>query len=97
MNAVSVWRTTKELQKHLGKKGKVVVWTKIFVSPEGFEEQAPYNVAIVEFSPGERMTLQVVDCEDLQVGQEVRLVVRRIGKAGKEDVIAYGLKARPLV
>jgi uncharacterized OB-fold protein len=95
---VQVWRTTKELHKYLGKKGNIVVWTRIFVAPSGYEAELPYIVAIVEFEDGTRKSLQVVDYaqEQLKPGQEVMCAIRRIGKAGPEEVITYGLKVKPV-
>ncbi len=96
-NTIASWRTIKGLHKELGKTGNIVVWTKIFVAPEGFSQQVPYVVAIVSFGE-KRQTLQVVDFteDQLKVGQKVVTVVRRIGTAGSEDVISYGLKVKPL-
>lgn len=95
---VQIWRTTKELHKFLGKKGKIVVWTRIFVAPSGYEAELPYIVAIVEFTDGMRKSLQVVDYkeEQLKPGQEVITAIRRIGKAGPEEVITYGVKVKPV-
>jgi uncharacterized OB-fold protein len=96
-NTIATWRTIKSLHKELGKSGKIVVWTKIFVAPQGFSQQVPYVVAIIAFGK-EKRTLQLVDYEEdqLQAGQQVVTVVRRIGSAGSEDVISYGLKAKPV-
>ncbi len=93
----SIWREHKKLHIYLNKVGKLIVWTKIFVAPEGFEHQTPYLVGIVQFE-NERMPLQIVDCEekDLKVNQKVKIVIRKIGKAKAEDVIEYGLKVKPL-
>jgi uncharacterized OB-fold protein len=95
---VQVWRTTKELHKMLGKRGKIVVWTRIFVAPSGFEPELPYVVAIIEFEDGTRKSLQVVDYteEQLKLGQKVVTAIRRIGKAGPEEVITYGVKVKPV-
>jgi uncharacterized OB-fold protein len=95
---VQVWRTTKELHAFLGKKGKIVVWTRIFVAPSGYESELPYIVAIVEFENGSRKSLQVVDYteEQLKSGQKVIVAIRRIGKAGPDEVITYGLKVKPV-
>lgn len=95
---VQVWRTTKELHKYLGKKGKIVVWTRIFVAPAGFESELPYVVAVVEFEDGSRKTLQVIDYteEQLKPGHDVITAIRRIGKAGPEEVITYGVKVKPV-
>ncbi len=93
---VQVWRTAKELHKFLGKKGKIVVWTRIFVAPSGYE--APYVVAIVEFEDKTRKSLQVVDYKEdqLKPGQQVITTIRRIGKAAPEEVITYGVKVKPV-
>ena len=95
---VQVWRTAKELHKFLGKKGKIVVWTRIFVAPSGYEPELPYIVAIVEFEDKTRKSLQVVDYtqEQLKPGQKVITTIRRIGKAMPDEVITYGLKVKPL-
>ena len=94
---VIIWRQHRKLNKYLGREGKLMVWTKIFVAPVGFEHQTPYLVGIVDFSK-ERMPLQIVDCEEdgLKINQKVKIVIRKIGKAKSEDVIEYGLKAKPI-
>ncbi len=93
---VQIWRQHKTLHTYLNKVGKLTVWTKIFVAPEGFEHQAPYLVGIVQFGQ-EKIPLQIVDCEekDLKVNKLVKVVIRKIGKAKSEDVIEYGLKVKP--
>ena len=95
---VQVWRTAKELHKMLGKRGKIVVWTRIFVAPAGYEPELPYVVAIVEFNDKIRKSLQVVDYteEQLKPGQEVVTAIRRIGRAGQDEVITYGVKVKPI-
>lgn len=94
---VTIWREHKNLHKYLGKAGKLIVWTKVFIAPLGFEHQAPYLVGIVQFN-GEKMPVQIVDCEeaDLKVNQKVEVVIRKIGKVKSEDVIEYGLKVKPI-
>lgn len=100
---VTIWRQHKNLHNFLSRIGKIVVWTKIFVSPAGFEHQVPYLVGIIQFENGDRMPLQIVDCheKDLPAGrqglkqsQKVITVIRKIGKAGSSEVIEYGLKAK---
>ncbi len=95
---VTIWRSHKNLYKYLNKVGKLLVWTKVFVAPVGFEHQTPYLVGIIQFQNGERLPLQIVDCneEDLKVNQKVKVVIRRIGKAKSEDVIEYGVKVKPI-
>ena len=94
----TIWRNHKKLNNYLNSEGKILVWTKIFVAPIGFEHQTPYIVGIIQFSTGEKIPLQIVDCEekDLKVNKKVKVVIRRIGKAKSEDVIEYGLKVKPI-
>ncbi len=93
----SIWRQHKTLHSYLNKVGKLIVWTKIFVAPSGFEHQTPYLVGIIQFN-GERLPLQIVDCEeaDLKVNMKVITVIRKIGKVKAEDVIEYGIKVKPI-
>lgn len=95
---VQIWRSHKKLHQYLNKVGKLLVWTKIFIPPAGFEHQAPYIVGIVQFADGERLPMQIVDCqeEDLKPNQSVRTVVRKIGKVRQDEVIEYGIKVKPL-
>jgi uncharacterized OB-fold protein len=97
-NTIATWRKTKELHELLGKTGTIVVWTRIYVAPSGFAKQVPYVVAIVDFGKDGKKTLQLVDFDEthLQSGQKVVTVVRRAGFPGKEEVITYGVKVKPL-
>lgn len=74
------------------------MWTRVYVAPEGFEHEAPYISAIVEFENKKRMSVQVVNCDenDLKEGQEVIVVIRRIGKATPDGLILYGVKVKPI-
>lgn len=92
---IKVWRDSKEIKKFLGKRGKILVWTKISAAPAGFEHEAPLFVAIVQFKDF-RMPLQIVDAneEDIKVGKIVETVVRRTIKVRIDEVIEYGVKAR---
>jgi len=95
---VTVWRNHKNLHLYLGKEGKVITWTKVFVAPSGFEHEAPYFVAIIKFNDGKKMPLQLVDCEEknLKPNQKFITVVRKLGKVKLDEVIEYGIKAKPL-
>ncbi len=95
---VTVWRHHKNIRNYLGKAGKVTIWTKVFIAPAGFEHEAPYFVAIVEFEDGKRMPLQIVDFEgeDLKKNQKIVTVVRKLGKVKLDEVIEYGIRAKPL-
>lgn len=94
---VTIWRQHKKLNAYLNKVGRLVVWTKIFVAPQGFEHQVPYFVGIVDFG-NEKLPLQIVDCDEksLPAGRQVKIVIRKIGKVKPDDVIEYGLKVKPV-
>lgn len=93
-----IWRQHKQLHKYLGRKGILIVWTKILVPPLGFENQVPYLTGIVQLTDGERLPVQIVDCNESQLksNQKVQVTIRKIGKAKSEDVIEYGIKVRPI-
>ena len=95
---VQIWRQHKTLHNYLNKIGKLLVWTKILVAPQGFENQVPYLVGIVQLTEGEKLPVQIVDCDekDLKPNQKVQVVIRKIGKARSEDVIEYGVKVKSI-
>jgi uncharacterized OB-fold protein len=75
--------------------GKILTYTTIRVAPKDFENQVPYNVAIVESENGVRLTTQVVDCkpDDLEIGKRVKFVFRKLYSEGHTGIICYGYKA----
>ena len=79
-------------------KGKIFSFTIVRSGPQGFEKQTPYPIAIVELDEGARVTGQIVDYDDadLVIGKEVYAVFRKIYEDGKEGVIHYGIKFKPV-
>ena len=53
-------------------------------------------MAIVELEEGAKLTTQIVDCnpEDVEIGDEVEMVFRKIREEGDDGVISYGYKFR---
>lgn len=94
---VKLWRNQKKLRSLIGAKGTLVSWTIIRVPPSGFSVYAPYPVGVVTIGAS-RMTCQIVDWEqtDLVAGRVIELVIRRVRETTSEDVIAYGIKAKPV-
>lgn len=95
---VKIWRNQKKLSILIGKKGKVVSWTYIRIPPAGFENQAPYPVALIKLENGKMIIAQMVDYreKDLKFGQKVVAIIRRTMQTASGDVIPYGVKVRPL-
>ncbi len=96
-NPSQVWRHHKKLQSYLNKKGRLLVWTKVSVPPLGFEDSIPYFSGIVEFENGEKMPVQIVDCNenDLKENLKVVSVIRRGKKVSPVEVIEYVVKVKP--
>lgn len=79
-------------------KGKIVSHTVVHVPPNGFEIQTPYVLAIVELKEGPRVTGQITDCNpgDVKIGDEVEIAFRHMGEEGKDGIIYYGYKFKPI-
>ncbi len=80
----------------LKRQGKVLSYTVIHVAAEGFEDQVPYVLAIIELEDGPRLTAQITDCniDEIKMGDEVEIVFRRMGEESQDGVIYYGFKGR---
>lgn len=79
-------------------RGEVYSFTTIYDPPSGFEEQAPYTVALVKLEEGPLVTAQLtdVDGEKVEIGAPVEMVTRRLRQDGDErGMIVYGYKFRP--
>ena len=98
ISPVKIWRRQKKIRKILGKKGKVLTWTKIFTPGADFKKYAPYPVVLVELENKDKIYGQLVSYEekDLKMGKEVVSVLRKVRSSSEEGVIAYGIKFKPL-
>ncbi len=98
ISPVKIWRRQKEIRPFLHKKGRVVSWTYIYAPPEEFKKNAPYAVVLVVFKNGERAFGQLVECDkdDIKIGMPVYSTLRKVREVSAEDIIAYGLKFKPL-
>ncbi len=93
---IGIWRKHQTLHNFLGKQGTLILWTKIYVAPTGFEHQTPYLVGLVDLGNEQKQLLEIVDVseEKLIEGLRVEVVIRRSGKPSAEGVIEYGVKAK---
>ncbi len=94
ISPVKIWRRQKEVRKILGKKGKIISWTKIFVAGVQFKQMAPYFVILVEFDDKTKAVGQLVDFngEKINFGERVVAILRKVKDIKEEDVIPYGVK-----
>ncbi|MBI4813630.1 MAG: Zn-ribbon domain-containing OB-fold protein [Methanobacterium sp.] len=74
--------------------GKIMSYSVIHTPTDEFKNISPYAVAIIELEEGANITSQIVDCntDNIEIGQEVELVFRKIREEGDEGVISYGYK-----
>lgn len=81
-------------------KGEVYSYTTVYEAPAGFEEAAPYTIAMVKLAEGPLVTAQLTDLEtrEVKVGMPVEMVTRKLRNATDErGMLVYGYKFRPVV
>jgi uncharacterized OB-fold protein len=78
-------------------KGEVYSHTTVHNPPDGFEEMAPYTVALVKLEEGPLVTAQLTDVAtgEVEIGMPVEMVTRKLQTQGQEGLIVYGYKFRP--
>ncbi len=56
-------------------KGKIDVFTTIYVPPTEYEGDEPYTVAVIELEEGPKLTARVEgDPDDVEMGKDVKFV-----------------------
>ena len=81
-------------------RGQVFSFTTIYEPPSGFEENAPYTVALVKLEEGPLVTAQLTDLggNKPEIGMPVEMVTRRLRQDGDErGMLVYGYKFRPVL
>lgn len=78
-------------------KGKLYSFTSVKDAPAGFQEQAPYTLALVQLEEGPLVTAQLTDLGDepAEIGMPVEMVTRRLRAEGERGMLVYGYKFRP--
>jgi uncharacterized OB-fold protein len=69
-------------------------------APAGFEENAPYTVALIKLQEGPLVTAQLTDLDGtaVQIGMPVEMVTRKLRQDGDErGMLVYGYKFRPVM
>lgn len=81
-------------------RGEVYSYTTVYDAPAGYEEQAPYTVALVKLEEGPVITAQLTDLDNqpVVIGMPVEMVTRKLRNDGDErGLIVYGYKFRPVL
>lgn len=78
-------------------KGVIYSFSTVYTPLIGFENVAPYVVALIDLEEGPRITAQLTDVSshDVTIGMPVEMVIRKISECGSNGVIVYGYKFRP--
>jgi hypothetical protein len=78
----------------LSGKGQIESFTVVHDAPPAFTRQRPYILAIIRLDEGPSITGQVVDCDpgEVDIGNRVSAVFRKISQEGKSGIIEYGYK-----
>lgn len=75
--------------------GTVYSFTTLVEPPEGFEEQAPYTLALIKLDEGPMLTAQLTDLDGpIEIGDRVEMTTRKLTTEGARGVIVYGYKFR---
>jgi len=78
--------------------GEILSYTVVQEPPEGFEDQAPYVLALVKLAEGPVVTAQITDVDGaVQIGDAVEMVTRRLTTEGPRGMIIYGYKFRQIL
>lgn len=81
-------------------RGEVYSYTTMMEAPAGFEDNAPYTVAMIKLEEGPLVTAQLTDLENkqVQIGMPVEMVTRKLRSATDErGMLVYGYKFRPVM
>ena len=81
-------------------KGEVYSYTTIYEAPTGYDESAPYTVALVKLAEGPLLTAQLTDLgeQPVEIGMPVEMVTRKLRSDGDErGMLVYGYKFRPVL
>ncbi len=76
-------------------EGEILTFTEIYSAPKDFNEFIPITIGLIKLDEGPKILSQIVDFENIKIGDRVESVFRKICSHGKNDVIDYGAKFRP--
>jgi len=81
-------------------RGEVYSYTTVYEPPAGYEEYAPYTVALIKLEEGPLVTAQLTDLDNgkVEIGAPVEMVTRKLRQDGDErGLLVYGYKFRPVM
>jgi uncharacterized protein len=73
-------------------KGTIESFTIVHNPPSGFEKFSPYIIALISLDDGTKVTSQIVDCADVEIGMAVKPCLRKVYDYTRNGLIHYGTK-----
>ena len=78
--------------------GSIYSFTTLTEPPQGFEDQAPYTLALIQLDEGPLITAQLTDMDSpAKIGDRVEMVTRKLTTEGPKGMIVYGYKFRKIL
>lgn len=78
--------------------GEIYSFTTLQETPENFDDQAPYMLALVKLDEGPLVTAQITDVDgEVAIGDRVEMVTRKLTTEGERGMIVYGYKFRKVL
>src|SRR5215813_13213287 len=78
--------------------GEIYSFTTLQETPENFDDQAPYMLALIKLDEGPLITAQLTDVdEQVAIGDRVEMVTRKLTTEGERGMIVYGYKFRKIL
>jgi len=78
-------------------RGEIYSHTTVYQAPKGFEQDAPYPMAMIRLEEGPLVTAQLTDLGEQKpdIGMPVEMVTRKLKADGERGQLVYGYKFRP--
>ena len=85
-------------QDAAGLFGAIYSYTTVYEAPEGFVGQAPYRLALIRLDDDSLVIAQLTDVDsEVEIGDRVEMVTRKLTTDGDRGMIVYGYKFRPAI
>ncbi len=83
----------------LSGRGELYSYSMVYQAPTDYDQDTPYPVGLVRLEEGPIVAAQLTDCteSELAIGQPVEMVTRRLKDTGKDGLLVYGYKFRPVL
>jgi hypothetical protein len=80
-------------------RGEVYSFTTVYQAPSGFDQEAPYPMAMIRLEEGPLVTAQLTDLGNraVEIGMPVEMVTRKLRSDGERGMLVYGYKFRPVL